>query len=195
MKNEKIDELVELSQNIKDHQEKQSTNKKKIIDTDARRIKDKGKKSIYGYKLHAAVNTLGFFSDVITTPANVHDGHMLASHLENLALAKETPVYTDKNYYSHDNDKLLYSKFLRNFIMRQVDSVKNPNRMIVICNKLISKVRYVVERSFGGMKTLTNHRRTRYIGIEKVHNQNLLVCTAFNMVRVTRTLQERCVPI
>ena len=47
-------------------------------------------------------------------------------------------------------------------------------------NRLISKNRWVVERTFGGMRRWFHCGVARYIGLAKTHTQHLLEAIAYN---------------
>ncbi|RME14973.1 MAG: hypothetical protein D6799_06570, partial [Bacteroidetes bacterium] len=51
-------------------------------------------------------------------------------------------------------------------------------------NKVISKVRYVVERTFGSIKLWFGGMKTRYKGLSKVHFQHLMEAIGYNLYRL-----------
>ena len=51
-------------------------------------------------------------------------------------------------------------------------------------NRLISKKRLVVERTFGVMRRWFRCGIARYIGLAKTHTQHLLAAIAYNLYRV-----------
>ena len=50
-------------------------------------------------------------------------------------------------------------------------------------NKLISKVRYKIERTFGSIKIWFKGGTARYVGIEKMHTQHIMEAIAYNLYR------------
>ena len=50
-------------------------------------------------------------------------------------------------------------------------------------NKLISKTRWVVERTFGSIKKCFGGDKTRYMGLDKTHTQHILQAIAYNLKR------------
>jgi IS5 family transposase len=163
------------------------------IDPDARFIK-KGKTCIYGYKLHATVNSDGIFTSVITTPANVYDGHILAGLLNKANIEINTGLAADKGYDTVDNRNMLHQKGLVDFIMRKHKSKKNPDPTNVLRNKLISKIRYIIERSNGGVKTVARIGRSRYIGLIKTHFANVFGALVYNMRRCIKVIEHKWKP-
>jgi IS5 family transposase len=62
-------------------------------------------------------------------------------------------------------------------------------------NKAISQLRYVVERTFGGLKLKFRIGRSRYLGTEKTHNFNLLSSLEYNMVRIVKMIEKGAVQL
>ena len=50
-------------------------------------------------------------------------------------------------------------------------------------NKLVSKTRYKVERTFGGMVRWFGAGKARYVGLAKMHTQHLIESIAYNLYR------------
>jgi len=141
------------------------------VDTDAKWIKKAGRLR-FGYKQHTATDENGLVLGVITTSANESD----ITHLEdvlNLVNPNEgTWVKADKGYKSSYNDDVISSKKLKNHIMRKALKNKPLTNNEVKFNKLISKVRYKVERTFGSINKWFKSGVARYIGLEKMHTQH-----------------------
>ena len=51
-------------------------------------------------------------------------------------------------------------------------------------NKLISKSRWVIERTFGSIQKWFGGGRYRYLGLAKTHFQNVLESLVYNLYRV-----------
>jgi IS5 family transposase len=60
-------------------------------------------------------------------------------------------------------------------------------------NKLIGKVRFVVERTFGSIKRWFNSTCARYKGIAKMHTQNLMEAMVYNLYRSPKIIVSNCV--
>jgi len=182
------DDAIEDSSDSEPIQKTDSTKmiiyEEESFDPEARWLK-KGKKSYYGYKEHVSVNKEGFINGLITTPANVSDTTMLPKIIEKVNPNEGTKVYGDKAYPSKKNNALLESKKLQNFLMVKHKSKQNKDESISKSNKAISKVRYVVERTFGCIKQNLRGGRSWYIGLEKTHNFNLIRAIIHNLIRAT----------
>jgi IS5 family transposase len=163
-------------------------------DPDARWIK-KGNKTVYGYKMHSSVNQDGFITAVITTPANEFDGNHFEDVIIKAKPEPNTPVYADKGYDSEKNRAILSSHKLIDKIMRKKRRNAPPDVILTNMNKAISKLRYVVERTFGGLKLKFRIGRSRYIGTEKTHNFNLLSSLEYNMIRIVKMVEQRSIKL
>jgi len=165
--------------------------KEESKDPDAAWVK-KGKKCVYGYNTMITTNLNGFISGVITTPANVNDCKIALQSIAKANLKPYYPLLGDKAFdVQYIRDYLSESK-LHDFIMRmkkrgEIDSEARASR-----NKLISKVRYVIERTFGYLKLKLGGARSRYIGLKKTHNWNLMNAMLYNLIRFATPLQVRC---
>ena len=180
------DVLVDDSENIIDVKTESSVEVHVVEskDTEARWLK-KGKKSYYGYKEHFSTNKEGFINGVITTPANVSDMSVF-QHLVNKVNPKtHTRIYADKGYAYQKNRDILKQKQLKDGIMYKKQPKKELDDKFKRINKLISKVRYVVERTFGGIKQNLGGNRTKYIGLKKTHNFVMIRAIAYNLIRAT----------
>jgi IS5 family transposase len=153
-------------------------------DPDARWLK-KGKKSYYGYKKHFTTNKEGFITGVITTPANVSDMSVFPDLIDKVNPCKNTRVYADKGYAYQKNRDYIKAKQLKDGIMHKKPPKKELDDKLKRVNKLISKVRYVVERTFGSVKQNLGGSRSKYIGLRKTHNFVMIRAIAYNLIRVT----------
>ena len=153
------------------------------VDTEARYLK-KGKKLYYGYKKQVLTDPNGLQLSVHTVPANEHDSKGLPSCMENQDSALSVKsCFGDKGYQVPDNVKYLKGKKIKNRIMRKAVRNKPLREIEKLFNKLISKKRWVVERTFGGMKRWFGTGRARYKGLAKTHAQHLLEAIAYNLYR------------
>jgi len=53
-------------------------------------------------------------------------------------------------------------------------------------NRLITKIRYVVERTFGSQTRWFNAKTLRYCGLAKAHAWHLLLAMAYNLKRLPK---------
>jgi len=184
------------------------------VDHEARYLK-KGKKLHFGYtctayevrgKRHVLTDENGMQLSVYTTTANEHDSKGLKPCLENQDEdLSVTECYTDKGYQVPDNVALfklpIKNKKVKNRIqhtcaLHEVRGKAYRNRPLTEWqkkyNRLISKKRWVVERTFGGMYRWFNCGLARYVGLAKTHTctvyevrgtQHLLEAIAYNLYR------------
>lgn len=143
----------------------------------------KGTKRYFGYKVHAAVDAdSGIIRKVILTPAKTHDGHVLPQ-----ILPKEAGrVYADKAYESKNNSKVLKEKGYKNGIMNKASRRLKLNKYHHLRNKLISKTRQKIEKTFGTFKKWYGFCRMRYRGLKRSITQMYLVSIGFNLKKCVR---------
>jgi IS5 family transposase len=154
-------------------------------DPDARWLK-KGGKCTFGFKGHVAVDKItGLIQTVLVTPANMFDGNMLKAVIDNLKLKSGQDVLADKGYYSADNINEMIKKDLIPWLMAKKPKNKEASPFMVNYNLQISKLRYIVERTFGSLKKHNGWSRTNYMGLEKTTNYMLVGAMAFNLKRST----------
>lgn len=156
-------------------------------DTDATWIR-KGKTPYYGYKAHISVDAKdGYVMGGHVTPANIAD----TSELEKLVthLPKGTIVLADKGYASEKNRNLLKEKKLEDGIMDKAARNKPLTSIEIITNKIISSLRYKVERSIGTLKRGYHLTRMRYIGLIKANMEFLLTAMAFNLKKAAAMIE------
>lgn len=153
------------------------------VDTEARWLK-KGNKLRYGYKKHILTDEEGLVDAVHTTTANEHDSKGLTPLIKKISKQRiKQGVFTDKGYKVPDNDELLKGEVLKNRIQHKAYKNRPLTNWEKKFNTLISKSRYVVERTFGGMKRWFGAGRARYKGLIKTHAQHVLEAIAYNLYR------------
>lgn len=59
-----------------------------------------------------------------------------------------------------------------------------------LCNKKISKIRYRIERTFGGKKRWFGSGIARYIGLAKMHTQHIMEAIAYNLYRAPKIAMQ-----
>lgn len=168
-----------------DSYQKEVKQKQHRKDSEGRWLK-KGSKSYYGYKKHVATDKQGNILGLITTPANVSDTKMLDPLLNHLGtLPKGTRIYADKGYASSANRNSLKQREYRDGIMhKRKKGEEELPKLLKRKNRLITQSRYVIERTFGGIKRWFCGGLARYYGLERMHTQNLLEAMAYNLYRL-----------
>jgi IS5 family transposase len=179
----------------KEKEETQQTLLKKTkpgVDHEARWLKKAGKLH-YGYKKHVAVDEDGMVEAVHTTTANEHDSRGLEALMEKVPMAKKEAVYADKGFKVPKNDKYLKENKIKNRIQHKAYRNRPLSRWQTIFNKLISKSRWVVERTFGGMSRWFGAGSARYKGLTKTHGQHVMEAIAYNLKRSPGLVMVNCV--
>ena len=144
----------------------------------------KGNKFYYGYKKHVVTDDEeGVVLGVLTTPANTNEITNLSQVLDTADLPENIPLKADKGYQSEKNNQLLKERKLKNHILKKAKKNKPLTEREKLFNKLIGKVRYKVERTFGSIKRWFSGGVARYRGLEKMHTQNLLEAICYNLYR------------
>lgn len=156
------------------------------VDQQAAWVK-KGGRTLYGYKRHHLCDSLhGLVLNVHTTSANVHDTRLFKQAVSAAKLPKGVRVYADKGYSAKDNVGHLHSLGLKNGIQKKATRSYKLSASQKRFNKLVGKVRYKVERTFGSIKLLFGGLNARYIGRDKMHGQHVLEAICYNLYRLPR---------
>jgi IS5 family transposase len=150
----------------------------------------KGKRPYYGYKAHVSVDAKdGYVLGGHVTPANVADTTELERLINESRLPEGSMVLADKGYASEKNRTLLKDKGYTDGIMDKAARNKPLTIAQIIINKLISSVRYKVERSIGTLKRGYHFSRMRYIGLKKGNMEFLLNATTFNLKKAAAMIE------
>jgi transposase, IS5 family len=158
-------------------------------DTDAAWIK-KGKRPYYGYKAHVSVDAKeGYVLGGHVTPANVADTTELKKLVEGSSIPEGSMIFADKGYASENNRAILTQKKLKDGIMDKAVRNKPLTPTEVFINKLISSIRYKVERSIGTLKRGYHFSRMRYLGLKKGNMELLLNAMAFNLKKAAAMVE------
>ncbi len=118
------------------------------VDTEARWVK-KGGNSVFGYKQHTVVDNNGLVLAVETTAANCHDSKPLLDLLDKANIQVGTRIHADKAYSSQKHRDALKSRSIKNGIQDKATKSNSLSPGQSQRNRLITKARYVVERTFG----------------------------------------------
>jgi len=139
----------------------------------------------YGYKKHHVTDDEGLILGVKTTPANKNEIALLDEVLDTVTveLPKHIPAKGDKGYQSQKNAEILKKRKLKNYILKKAKKNKPLTHWEKKFNKIISKTRYKVERTFGSIKRWFMGGTARYRGINKMHTQNLMEAMCYNLYR------------
>ena len=177
-------ELIENS-NTDEQLEKMNKAVEKVqthVDTDAKWVKKAGRLR-FGYKKNCITDEHGLILGVHTTSANVNEVSNLEEVLSKCALKKGTRLKGDKGYKSEKNDMILKEKGLINHIMLKDTRGTKLRESQKRFNKLISKIRYKIERTFGSIKRWFKTGEAKYVGLERTHTQHILEAIAYNLYR------------
>ena len=145
-------------------------------------------RSYFGYKGFAVADTEGYIQDVSVESANAPEVSKLEGMLPSI---KAETLYADKGYASEDNRKLLKDKF-KDGIMHKAARNRPLTDGQKEANKLISKVRYIIEQDFGTLKRRFDFTRASYMTKQKVETQFRLKAICLNLLKAVNrmTLQE-----
>jgi len=153
------------------------------VDSEARWLK-KGKKTYFGYKQHVASDINGMILSIHTVAANEYEGKGLSPLLSKLIKEKiPESIYTDKGYSSKTNRELLKSHGIKDRIQKKGCRDNPLGYWSKQFNKLTSKTRYAIERTFGGIKKWFGGGICRYNGLCKTHTQHVIQAIAYNLKR------------
>jgi transposase, IS5 family len=152
----------------------------------------KGKKSVFGYKIHIGVDqdhTL--IRRVEVSDASVSD----TERADALISFDEKAAYGDQAYYTHARHVRLKAAGIKDRMMHRPNkhhrqlSAKDKKR-----NGLIAKLRFAVERPFSVFKERYAMRRLRCFGMAANRTQCLLAACAYNLRRAFGALHPKAGP-
>ena len=152
------------------------------VDTEGAWVKKAGKLR-YGYKKHVVTDEQGLVKAIITTAGNESDIVHLADVVTKAKLKKGSRVRADKGYSSKSNRDYLKDHQLKDGIMHKAARNKALTSHQQSFNKIVSKVRYKIERTFGGTQRWFKTGIARYVGKAKTHTQHLMEAIAYNLYR------------
>ena len=163
------------------------------VDKDGTWLKKRGTYH-FGFKKHHITDDEGLVIGVLTTTASKNEIANLEEVLDtvNIDLPKDIPLKADKGYQSKKNVALLKQRKLKNHILKKAYKNKPLTMWEKRFNKLIGKIRFKVERTFGGIKRWFNGGLARYRGMEKMHTQNLMEAMCYNLYRSPGIVASNC---
>lgn len=159
------------------------------VDIEGRWVKKAGK-TRYGYKKHIATDEEGLVLSVTTTSANVHDSQVFKSLIDQAGLGKRCRVLADKAYKSKEHDQYLIDRKLKNGIHYKAVKGRKLTEREQEFNRLVSKTRYTVERTFGSKVRWFRAGIARYVGMQKTHGQHVMESIAYNLKRLPKLLTK-----
>jgi len=160
------------------------------VDSQARWVKKSGKYH-FGYKKHVVTDTDGMIEAVHTTTANQHDSKSLKTVLRKVPKSKKKELYADKAYKSKKHDEYLAKENIKNRVQCKATKNKPLTNWEKTFNRLISKKRWVIERTFGSIRKWFKSTHTRYKGMAKTHGQHVMEAIAHNLKRSPGLVWER----
>ena len=151
-------------------------------DRDASWVK-KGDKFVYGYSATVTTDELGMVEAVSSYPANKSEMGRFPDSINDANLKPGQKVLYDKGASSKTNQAFLKENKLRDGIMRKKPKGKAMSHWNRLRNKLISRRRFVTERTFGTLKRTYGLSRARYLGLVKIHAEVIVKSVAYNLKR------------
>jgi IS5 family transposase len=149
-------------------------------DKDADFTKKRGK-TYYGYKGHIAIDEDSQIIKCLEfTKASVHD----SKEFDNLIDYTEEAVFADKGYANKERRKKLESKEIFDGILEKGYRNKPLNKVQKKVNRILSRVRNRVERTFAYMKNVLGYERCSYYDLERNRFEFTLAAIVFNMRRM-----------
>jgi len=141
----------------------------------------RGKRTIYGYKDHIAIDPRSeFVSEFACTAANVHDSQVMRDLLE----GDEEAIFADKAY---DRDSLkrecrrvgkFYGILARGRRGRPLSGRQRRR------NRVLSRIRRKVERVFGIFSLHLCRKEARYVGLIANEIHLFLTCFTYNLLNL-----------
>ncbi|MEQ1484622.1 transposase [Methyloglobulus sp.] len=117
--------------------------------------------------------------------------HNLSNHRQ---ATDQTRVHADKAYCSKKHRAALKERGIKNGIQDKAVKNKPLGSHQLARNSAISKVRFVVERTFGSQQRWFGGKTLRYQGLAKSHAWHVLLAVAYNLKRLPRLYVESLLP-
>ncbi|QOJ24946.1 MAG: transposase [Gammaproteobacteria bacterium] len=100
-------------------------------------------------------------------------------------------IHADKAYSSQKHRDALKSRGIKNGIQDKATKNNPLARRQLQRNSLITKSRYVVERTFGSQARWFNAKILRYRGLALAHAWHMLLAMAYNLKRLPKLFADR----
>ena len=117
--------------------------------------------AVFGYKQHTVVDSNDLMIAVETSPVNRHGSQTLVDLVDKAGIEPGTRLHADKAYGSKQHQEALKT---RGILDKAVKNKPLSPRQLAI-----SKVRFVVERTFSGQQRWFGGKTLRYQGLAKAH--------------------------
>jgi len=144
----------------------------------------KNDKYTYGYKAHVSTTKKGLICKTKITSADYHDSQVLESLLDE----ETTKVYADKAYPSKERRQRLKEHGIKDGILYKKSKGAALSPHLQALNKIHSRIRQTVERTFAHLKEIFGMRVARYKGWDRNQVHVDLLAIAYNLKRSTRLL-------
>lgn len=138
----------------------------------------------YGYKGHVSTTKKGLICKTKMTSADVHDSQVFESLLDE----DTTKAYADKAYPSKDRRQRLKDAGIKDGILYKKPKGKPLDPHLQHLNKIHSRIRSTIERTFAHLKDIFGLRTARYIGWDKNQVHLDLLPIAYNLKRSIRLI-------
>ena len=102
---------------------------------------------------------------------------------------KAKRVLSDKGYASSKNRDSLRARGIKNGVMYKAAPKKELKAREKLFNRLVSKSRYVVERTIGTLKNHFGCGRAKYLGLVKVKAQLFLKAICHNLLKAVNKIE------
>lgn len=151
----------------------------------------KGKQYYFGLKSHiGADRDSGLVHTTVTTAANVAD----INQTHNLLHGQEKEAHTDAGYTGAPKREELKDKPINWHIALRRGQIKKmpegPEKdALRAAEKAKAQIRALIEHPFHIIKNIFKHRKVRYRGIDKNHNQLCALYTLVNLYKLRRSAQ------
>lgn len=136
-------------------------------------------KTTYGYKAHVNVDEDGFVKAMELTAGNVHDSQIFTQLLS----GDEEKVFADSAYASEKTNTWLAKKNIENGVLARAYRNKKLTKKQKQRNRMLSRIRCIVERFFGVAKLHYGMDKARYLGLARNTMRVAFICMAHNIKR------------
>ena len=174
---------IDASKNIEEASIKVIKRVQPGVDIEGRWTK-KGGNLPYGYKKHIATDNEGLVLSVVTTSANTHDSQPFEDLVNKANLPIQSRIYGDKAYKSKKHDDYIKRNKYKNGIPYKGARGRSLDEREKSFNRLVSKHRYTVARTFGSQVRGFRAGIAKYIGVQKTHGQHVMEGIAYNLKRL-----------
>jgi len=123
---------------------------------------------------------------VETTAANQHDSLPMLALLDKVAVKPGSRLHADKAYSSQKHREALKARGIKNGIQDKAVKNKSLTARQLQRNRLITRFRYVVERTFGSQVRWRGGKTLRYQGRAKAHAWHILLAIAYDLKRLPK---------